>query len=191
MGWTALLDACVLYPWGTADLLLRLSEQYIYRIVWSEDVLKETRRCLVENAGVPPDKADSRIAKMQEAFPEALVTGYAGLISSMTNHGGDRHVLAAAIVGKADVIVTDNVKHFPKDVCGEFDIEIQTADQFLVHSLSLYPDVVFDVYLRHVQTSRPPMSVADALSLAEGRLPVFVDCLKGHPTMRGLLSREE
>jgi hypothetical protein len=152
--------------------------------------LEETHRCLVEISGVPPDKADARIAMMQEAFPEALVTGYAGLISSMANHDGDRHVLAAAVVGKADVIVTDNVKHFPESVCSDFDIEIQTADQFLVHSLSLYPDVVLEVYFAHVRMAKPTTSVADALTLAEGRLPVFVECLRGHPTVRGLLGSD-
>jgi hypothetical protein len=57
-----------------------------------------------------------------------LVTSYTEIIPTMKNHEGDRHVLAAAIVGKADVIVTDNLTHFPQSVCRDFDLEVQTAD---------------------------------------------------------------
>jgi predicted nucleic acid-binding protein len=40
-----------------------------------------------------------------------------GLAKVMTNHPGDRHVLAAAVTAKADIIVTSNLKHFkPKDL---------------------------------------------------------------------------
>lgn len=101
----------------------------------------------------------------------------------MRNHEGDRHVLAAAIVGKADVIVTDNVTHFPASICGELDLEVQTADQFLMHSLALFPDVVADVFLAQVAGSRPPTTLANALILAEGRLPLFVQGLRGDPVV--------
>jgi predicted nucleic acid-binding protein len=188
VGWTAFLDACVLHPWATADLLLRLSEKYVYRVLWSPDVLDETRRSLIRNAGLTAEQADYRIAKMQEAFPEALVTGYADLVPSMRNDTGDRHVLAAAVVGKADVIVTDNPTHFPEEICGAFDLEIQTADQFLTHSLSLYPDVVVDVFLCQVYESQPTASLGDALNRAHGRLPLFVEGLKADPV---ILSRLE
>lgn len=181
MGWTAFLDACVLHPWSTSDLLLRLSERYVYRVLWSRHVLDETRRSLIQNARLTEEQAERRIAKMTEAFPEALVTGYDHIVPAMRNHEGDRHVLAAAVVGKADVIVTDNLAHFPESVCSEFDIEVQTADQFLVHSLSLYPDVVADVFLSQVDGSRPPTTVANALGRAEGRLPLFVHGLSGNP----------
>lgn len=191
MGWAAFLDACVLHPWATADLLLRLSEKYVYRVLWSPDVLDETRRSLVQNAGLAEEQADHRIAKMEEAFPEALVTGYSDLVPAMRNDPGDRHVLAAAVVGKADVIVTDNPMHFPETVCGAFDLEIQTADQFLMHSLSLYPDVVAGVFLDQVHGSQPPASLEDALSRAEGRLPLFVEGLRADPVILSRLGSKQ
>jgi predicted nucleic acid-binding protein len=178
VGWTAFLDACVLHPWATADLLLRLSENYVYRVLWSPDVLDEIRRSLVQSAGLTSEQAAYRIAKMKEAFPEALVTGYADLVPVMRNDAGDRHVLAAAVVGKADVIVTDNPRHFPEEICGAFGLEVQTADQFLMHSLSLYPDVVVDVFLAQVDRAQPPTSLEDALCRASSRLPLFVEGLR-------------
>jgi len=100
VGWTAFLDACVLHPWSTADLLLRLSERYVFRVMWSRDVLDETRRGLIEDAGLTAEQADYRIARLEAAFPEALVTGYADLISAMKNHEGDRHRQPQALPGE-------------------------------------------------------------------------------------------
>ena len=138
---------------------------------------------MVQNAGLTAEQADHRIAKMVEAFPEALVTGYAEVVPAMRNHEGDRHVLAAAVVGKADVIVTDNLANFPEHICGDFDLEVQTADQFLLHSLSLYPDVVVEVLLAQVDGSHPPTTVAHALCRAEKRLPSFVRELRASPVV--------
>ena len=53
---------------------------------------------------------------MAAYFPDARVTSYEELIGSMTNHPKDRHVLAAAVAGRADVLVTENLKDFPPAV---------------------------------------------------------------------------
>lgn len=59
MGWTAFLDACVLYPSVTRDLLLRGSEAYLYQVRWSPGVLEEARRNLIEDRRLTEDAADS------------------------------------------------------------------------------------------------------------------------------------
>ena len=47
---------------------------------------------------------------------DALVTGYEPLVKTIhLPDPNDRHVLAAAITGRADVIVTKNLKDFPAD----------------------------------------------------------------------------
>jgi len=53
----------------------------------------------------------------------------------------DRHVVAAAIAGRADVIVTENGKHFPT-VQLPTPLFTQTTDTFLLDSLDLYPEPV-------------------------------------------------
>ncbi|CAN5444117.1 hypothetical protein BH11CYA1_BH11CYA1_10680 [soil metagenome] len=54
---------------------------------------------------------------MNLLFPDALISRhrYEKLIDSMTNDKKDRHVLAAAVVAKVEVIVTNNLGVFPKD----------------------------------------------------------------------------
>ncbi len=51
----------------------------------------------------------------------------------------DLHVLAVAIKGGAHIIVTENKKDFPEEILSPFDIEIQSADEFLLSTLDLYP----------------------------------------------------
>jgi hypothetical protein len=57
------------------------------------------------------------VRTMERAFPDAMVAGHEALIPSMANDPKDRHVLAAAVRGRADVIVTSNVRDFPPAAC--------------------------------------------------------------------------
>ena len=134
--YTAFLDACVLAPMPVADTLLRLAEEPSFYVPkWSDSVLEETRRTL-KKFGYPDSKVDRRIRVMNEAFEDALVIGFEELIPAMTNDAKDRHVLAAAITCNANVIVTDNKRHFPAECVARYGMEVMSADEFLVQQLS-------------------------------------------------------
>jgi len=92
---------------------LSIAEEGVYRPLWSEHVLAELRRNLVK-AGAKQEAVEHRVGQMAVYFPDARVTSYEELISSMTNDPEDRHVLAAAVAGRADVLVTENLKDFPQ-----------------------------------------------------------------------------
>lgn len=67
---------------------------------------------------------------MDRHAPDALVGGYHELALALTlPDPNDRHVLAAAIREKADVIVTNGIRDFPPAVLGEYGLEAQTPDQ--------------------------------------------------------------
>ena len=75
---------------------------------------------------------------MEDAIPDCLVSGYEHLIEGLKlPDPDDRHVLAAAIAGHADAIVTWNEKDFPKEVLDAFGIETQTPDEFVLNQLML------------------------------------------------------
>jgi predicted nucleic acid-binding protein len=71
---------------------------------------------------------------------DALVTGYQNLSESLVlPDPKDRYVLAAAIVGQADAIVTFNLDDFPEDILRPYAIEAIHPDDFLVCQFDLSP----------------------------------------------------
>jgi predicted nucleic acid-binding protein len=101
----AFLDTCSVFPAYLCDTLLRLAEAEAYRPLWSPGVLEELQRNLVEERGLSSEAVAHRISEMRRSFPDAEVTGYDDLVSAMTCDQKDRHVLAAAIRGGAEVLV--------------------------------------------------------------------------------------
>ncbi len=72
---------------------------------------------------------------------DCQVTGYGGLIPSPELPDlTDRHVLAAAIVGRCDVIVTQDLKDFPDEALAPYGIDVQHPDEFLCSHLNLARD---------------------------------------------------
>ena len=139
----AVLDTCVLFPASLRDTLLRLAEtprQYIPK--WSGRILEELARNLTGNRKLSPEKIAHLIGQMQRHFPEAEVTEYEKLIGAMTNDPKDRHVAAAAVQSRAQIIVTFNLKDFPAASLSEWDIEVHHPDEFLINILSYHPNSV-------------------------------------------------
>lgn len=157
MAFPAFLDTNVLYGAALSDTLLRLAERGTYRPLWSPGVLEELKRNLIGAAGVSEDLAQRRIDHMGAAFEDALVTGYEGLVDSLTCDPKDRHVLAAALRGNAGVLVTFNTKDFPPPSLAGFDLAVATPDDFLQDQLELYPAIVGASLRDQVRTARRPM----------------------------------
>ena len=125
------IDACVLANIATCDLLLRLAERpRQYLPLWSDEVLAETRRTQTR-LNWPPRLIESFEAALRSTFPEALVSGYEHLLSVVTNDPKDRHVLAAAIHARAEVILTFNLRDFPDEALAPWGIEAQHPQVYL------------------------------------------------------------
>ena len=106
---------------------------------------------------------------MDQHAVDALVTGYEDLIPGLQlPDPDDRHVLAAAIRGHADVIVTINLRDFPSDTIGPFGIEAQHPDEFILHLLDLAPGAVVAAAENHRQSlKKPPKTVSEYLETLE------------------------
>lgn len=174
---SALLDACVLVPVALADTLLRVAEQGLYRPLWSTRILDETVAAIEE---VHPDlqagAARRRTDLMDRAFQDASVSGWEGLLPVLSlPDPDDVHVLAAAIVGRADVIVTMNLKDFPQTLLEPYEIEVIGPDEFLLDQLDLAPDLVLEAVRRQAEDSRRPHVDLNALleHLARCGVPQF------------------
>lgn len=105
---------------------------------------------------------------MEAAFPEATVTGYESMIDSMANHPKDRHVLAAAVHSSCEVIVTFNLKDFPRAMLVPHGIDAVHPDEFLLDQLDLYPQQVGRALVRQAaETARPQLTLLQVLASLE------------------------
>jgi hypothetical protein len=108
---------------------------------------------------------------MDKHAADALVTGYEHLIEGLRlPDPNDRHVLAAAIRGRADVIVTSNLRHFPAEILAYFGIEAQHPDEFVLHLLDLAPGVVVGAARDHRESLKnPPKTITEYLDALEAQ----------------------
>lgn len=141
---TAVFDACVLYPAMLRNVLLQLATAAIFRARWTDEIHEEWMRALAKEK---PDIPDEKLKKLRElidrAVPDCLVIGYEPLIEGLTlPDPKDRHVLAAAIRCNAAVIVTTNLRHFPDEVLQPLGIAAQHPDEFIMHLIDLDADAV-------------------------------------------------
>jgi len=166
--YTALLDANILYPAPMRDVVMQLAVTDIFKVKWSADIHREWIDVLMRNEP-HRDRASLEHTRdlMNQATRDCLVTGYEPLVASLDlPDPDDRHVLAAAIVGRCDVIVTQNFKDFPNAAIEPFGIEAQHPDDFLSNHLALAPGL-FCSALRKVRArlQNPPYTAEDYLAI--------------------------
>ncbi len=172
----ALLDASVLVPASSRDTLLRLAFTGVFIPRWSETILDELRRLLVNDGFTDAVRAAHLLETMENRFSDARISNFEHLIPSMTNHPGDRHVLVAAVATGASVIVTNNIRHFRLADLAPHAITAQTTDRFLTDRLAEQPETV--LRLLRLQTSvlrSPPMTVQEVLARLRIHTPTFVE----------------
>lgn len=171
---SALLDTNVLWPSLQRDFLLSLAAEGLYRPLWSDAILEELHEHeahkLVRRGASHADaltRTEHLIDRLRSAFDDALVTGWEPLNGGFgLPDADDEHVVAAAMVGGAGVIVTDNLKHFPADrLPGHIDV--QTARDFAANTVSVDPAraarALAEISRRHRNPRHSPHELLDLL----------------------------
>lgn len=166
-------------PVALCDTLLRLAEERFFRPVWSERILDEAGRAISTiHPDIEPTLVNRRVEYMNASFPGALVAGFAQIeVGLELPDPDDRHVMAAALLARADAIVTANLRDFPEGILNKFDLEVISPDNFLLSQLDMRGAAVLDVLKSQANATRnPKRSVDDVLtSLARAGVPAFVD----------------
>jgi predicted nucleic acid-binding protein len=180
---TALFDACVLYPAPLRDLLMRLATTELFRACWSAAIHDEWTGAVLRTR--PELKAQlERTRQLMDAHVlDSLVTGYEPLIKTLDlPDPHDRHVLAAAIVGRADLIVTKNLKDFPAERLAPFGIDAQHPDVFVRNLLGLHQAASLAAVAEHRASLRYPPKTSDEYldTLLVQELPETVAFLRQH-----------
>jgi len=160
-----------------ADTLLRLgSGRRLYLPKWTGHIMDEVNRNLRRNFGLTDQQVTYRASEISRHFPEAWVGGYEHMIPAMTNHPKDRHVLAAAVHCRAELIVTHNLKHFPPSALEGYSITAMGPSAFLNTLFECDSEFVTVTLKRQARAiGRPLHYVLDRLS---ANAPGFVQTFR-------------
>jgi predicted nucleic acid-binding protein len=155
---TVVLDSCVLYPAPLRDFLMHLALLDLFRAKWTEAIHDEWVRGVLENR---PDLTIGQLERtkilMNTHVRDCLIEDYQYLIDDLSlPDQDDRHVFAAAIHSKADLILTFNLKDFPAETLAEYGIEVTHPDEFVSSLLKNDPVKVFTAAERQRKSLRNP-----------------------------------
>lgn len=158
---TALYDACVLYPAPLRDLLMRLAMTDLFRARWSDQIHDEWINAVLRaRSDLSRDQLERTRELMNAHVRDCLVTGHEPLIDGLVlPDPDDRHVLAAAIRTRAHVIVTFNLNDFPAETLHPLGIQAQHPDEFISHLIDLAPGLVCVAAKRQRESLRNPPEV--------------------------------
>ena len=175
-------DSCVLYPAPLRDLLMHLAITDLFKAKWSEHIHEEWMRNVLKNR---PDLTKEQLERtrhlMDKHTRDCLVKDYESLIEELTlPDPNDRHILAAAIHASASVIVTYNLKDFPKQQTEKYGIEAQHPDDFISQFLDIASGIICGAIKRlRSSLKNPPIEAEKYFEiLAKQSLPKTVNKLR-------------
>lgn len=150
------------------DLLIRIAQARLVQAKWTDRILDEVFENLLASR---PDLVPAALARtralMTCAVRDCLITGYEPLIDGLDlPDPDDRHVLAAAIKARAQVIVTSNLKDFPPECLARWDIEAKSPDEFVSDQVDLSGKVVWGCVQQIADTWRKPPGTTDDVLVA-------------------------
>ena len=139
----AVLDACVLYPTVLREILMGCAAAGLYIPLFSERILREWVRATAKLGPVQQEIATGEAALLRAQFPGAVVREHTNIEARLLlPDPDDVHVLAVAIGGSADCIVTFNAVDFPRHLLAEEGVERRDPDGFLWQLWSDQPETV-------------------------------------------------
>lgn len=167
---TAFFDANVFYGARLRSLVLQLAQTKLFRARWSERVHDEWIGNLISNRpDLTRDQLETTRQSMDRSVLDCLVTGYEPLMSNLSlPDPDDVHVLAAAILTRASVVVTFNLKDFPDEVLAPFRLHAKHPDEFLMDLADIAPMIFLQAVKedwRHY--GKPPLSFSDYVESLE------------------------
>ncbi len=167
----AVLDTDIIYSRVLHELMGRVASRLrLLDLFWSEELLAEARKSLVETKGLAGGIAQRWVDYLPQNFPAGRteVDEALGAIdfSSLTSDPGDHHVCALAIAAKADYLFTHD-RGYLRDGLREHGIEVAAPDVFLHLTFESQPQGVIDIVELQAATWAGGRPVADLLAALE------------------------
>ncbi len=167
---TVLLDACVLFPTVLRRILTGMASKDVFTPLWSPRILEEWSRAAAREGFEA--EADAEIANLRAQFPAAeIVNAEEREKGLFLPDPDDVHVLAAAIAGGADELLTLNTKDFPGRVLASHGIQLRHPDEFVLEALHLEPSVGEVIRAVHFRAIKDGLDLTPRALLKRSRLP--------------------
>lgn len=169
-----LIDACVLYPTVMREIMLGVAKAGLFTPLWSARILEEWARAAAKLGPEQGVFARGEIALLRASWPDSEVAGDSELEQSLYLPDlADRHVLASAINGGAKILITMNLRDFPRRTLSEFQISPIHPDAFLRGLFDDHPDQLARVTQQVRQQAEQLSGQAQPLRalLKKARLP--------------------
>lgn len=144
----AVLDTCTLVPGRQRDFLLQLAVEEAYTPLWGSGILFEldyvlerldAKRGLLGSA----ERRRHLFEQMRHAFPGAEINAPKGHVYDYgLDDPDDGHVAHAAILGKADAIVTDDTRagFRATEALRAAAIDVVSPEEFAANTASAHPE---------------------------------------------------
>ena len=120
------LDTCVLYPPILRRFLLTLADGGAFEPLWSDGVAAEWLHVTARRG---EDGAAQALARMAARWPAGSVGPGEPELLDLPD-AADRHVLAAALAGGAEVLLTLNLRDFPRRALAHHGLRAMMPDDF-------------------------------------------------------------
>lgn len=160
----AVLDANVFYSTWVTDVLLSFADADLYEPVWSDRIMGEVRNHLPQVwSRATQEGVDKYLDTLDRAFPDASVMGWESLehVAELPDPD-DRHVVAAALKARADVIVTSNLKDFPSEALEPLGLRVVPPDDFLSELFDEDPqEAMAAMHMLVASKQHPPRTMSE------------------------------
>jgi len=155
------LDTCALVPGPVRQILLEAASADLFIPLWSDKIFEEWQFVASKSSEQNSEAIKIEILLIKDKWRNSLVPRDRALEDTLfLPDADDRHVLAAALVGKAEVLLTNNLKDFPERILSEYGLIRKSIDSFLWELFTQEPELinsfvdrVFDLNRKKVQSA--------------------------------------
>lgn len=172
----AFIDANIFPHVWLTDVLLTMADFAIFEPVFSEKVLQEAHKALIDDLHRDEKYVSRYLNSIRFAKPYYLVADSQSLPAKIhIPDPDDEHVVASAYAASANVILTFNLKDFPNDELSRIGLAAQHPDEFLTQLACSRTSATLQAMHQLVQAKQhPPRTMSEELHhLAQTGLPHF------------------
>lgn len=139
----------------------------LYQVRWSDRIHYEWIEAVLRHRpDIRREQLERTRALMERNSPGSIVAEYHDIEAQLKDlpDPGDAHVIAAAVKGGAQAIITHNLRHFPQPVLSAFGLVAQYPDDFLCELFARNPGTFCTaVRLHRTSLIKPPKTVEEYL----------------------------